>query len=37
MERTLKVVSDGIMFLTFEVCWSEGPDGIRCSDDLRNI
>ena len=28
---------DGFMFLAFEVCWSRGPDGIKCSDDLRNI
>ena len=34
-ERTSKVASDGIMCLAFEVC--RGPDGIRCSDDLRNI
>ena len=26
-----------LCFLAFEVCWSRGPDGIRCSDDLRNI
>ena len=33
MERTSKVASDRIMCLAFEVC--RGPDGIRCSDDLR--
>ena len=31
------VASDGFMFLAFEVCWSRGPDGMRYSDDLRNI
>ena len=31
------VASDGFMLLAFEVCWSRGPDGIRYSDDLRNI
>ena len=36
-ERTSKVASDGIMCLAFEVGWSRIPDGIRCSDDLRNI
>ena len=33
-ERTLKVGSNGIIFLAFEVRWSRGPDGIRCSDNL---
>ena len=37
MERTLKVASDRFMFLAFEVCWSRGPDGIKCIYDLRNI
>ena len=36
-ERTAKVASNGIICLAFEVCWSRGPDGIRCSDDLGNI
>ena len=36
-KRTSNVASDGFMFLAFEVCWSRGPDGIRYSDDMRNI
>ena len=36
-EMTLQEASDGFMFLAFEVCWSRGLDGIKCSDDLRNI
>ena len=34
-ERTSRVASNGIIFLAFELCWSRGPDGIRCFDDLR--
>ena len=34
-EKTLKVTSDRFMFLAFDVCWSRGPDGLGCSDDLR--